>query len=330
MNGQNLSGMDSHLLDMGSNKITIAQECMGSHDILYSEDRLDKGLEPLYYSPWENYGHAFLQKHAIVNLWDMIIFCIQPLCKQLCGLQERQDKLLELIEDYPETANTSISEEMVDKYNNDLNIILEGIEQTGLIAAPKLIKQILSRLSDMSFMRLHENIIQLREMIINELKEVLLIFIPREKAIWLEKERNVNAQFAQSFPSALDDYKEVVFCYASGRYIATVFHSMRILEYGLKALAEDIGLIFDVQQWGTIIDQIEKEIGNIRKTMPKGPAKSERLQFLSEAAKEFAYFKDGWRNYVSHRRATYDGPQALSAINHVKAFMLHLSRKLSE
>jgi hypothetical protein len=51
---------------------------------------------------------------------------------------------------------------------------------------------------------------------------------------------------------------------------------------------------------------------------------------LSEAAKEFFYFKDGWRNHVSHAKDKYDGPQAFSVLNHTSAFMKHLSMGLSE
>jgi hypothetical protein len=276
-------------------------------------------------SNWE-YGSP-----QFVRLWNMITYCLQPLCKQLCGLQEREDVLKKLIDDHPDAVpSTNLNENLIEKFRTDLSVILEGLETTGLLAAPKLLRQIIDGLPNTTFIRLHENIKQSREMIIGELKEVLLIFIPRDKSIWLKKEHVVVEQFSQSFHSALDDLKESLFCYVAGRYTAAVFHSMRILEYGLKALAKDIDITFDIQQWYNIINEIEAKIKEISKTMPKGDAKNERLQFLSEAAKEFTYFKDGWRNYVSHNRSKYDGPQALSAINHVKAFMVHLSTRLAE
>lgn len=105
---------------------------------------------------------------------------------------------------------------------------------------------------------------------------------------------------------------------------------MRVLEHGLRALAKDVGKAFDVQNWQNIIDQIESEIRTQGKTLPVGPAKSERLRFLSEAAKEFSFFKDGWRNYVSHGRAAYDEHQARMVMDHVRTFMNGLSALLSE
>lgn len=105
---------------------------------------------------------------------------------------------------------------------------------------------------------------------------------------------------------------------------------MRVLEHGLRALAADVGKTFSVQNWQNIIDQIESEIRQMGKTLPAGPEKSDRLQFLSEAAKEFVYFKDGWRNYVSHNRAVYDEHLARSALEHVRSFMTVLAGRLAE
>jgi len=98
----------------------------------------------------------------------------------------------------------------------------------------------------------------------------------------------------------------------------------------MRALATNVGLTFDLQQWHTILEQIEARIKEERNTLPKGSDKVERLQFLSEAAKEFFYFKDGWRNYVSHNRGTYDEHQALGMLEHTRALMTHLATQLSE
>jgi hypothetical protein len=105
---------------------------------------------------------------------------------------------------------------------------------------------------------------------------------------------------------------------------------MMVLERGLCALAADVGLSFETEQWYTLIEQIESKITTLRKTLPRGSEKNERLQWLSEAVKEFLYFRDGWRNYVSHGRAAYDEHQALGVLDHVRAFMAHLATRLSE
>jgi HEPN domain-containing protein len=136
-----------------------------------------------------------------------------------------------------------------------------------------------------------------------------------------------------AFHSAKLDADSASDCYALGHSKASVFHAMQVLERGLKALATDVGEAFTTQQWGNIIDTIEGKIKGMQRNGIPGLSKEEkdaRLQFLSEAAKEFRYFKDGWRNYVSHGRADYDDDDAKRVLDHVRTFMNHLSTKLSE
>ena len=150
-------------------------------------------------------------------------------------------------------------------------------------------------------------------------KGFLLLIMPGEWAATLK-----------AFEPAKKDIEEAVDCYASEHETACVFHLMRVLEHGLRAMARDVGLIFDKQNWHNIIDEIESKIEAERKTLSKGAPRDERLDFLSKAAKEFFYFKDGWRNHVSHNRVTYDELTAHSTLNHVRDFMNHLSTKLYE
>ena len=103
---------------------------------------------------------------------------------------------------------------------------------------------------------------------------------------------------------------------------------MRALEYALDAMAADCGLTWTKEQWHNIIEMIEAAIGDQRRSMPRGTAKNERLKGLSVAAKEFFYFKDGWRNYVVHNRVTYEDAQARNALEHVSAFTEHLAKEL--
>jgi hypothetical protein len=106
---------------------------------------------------------------------------------------------------------------------------------------------------------------------------------------------------------------------------------MRVLEHGLRALAKDVGLPFEKDTWGNIIKKIKDKIEDFYKTSPKTPSEIERAQFLSEAATDFRYFKNSWRDHVSHLRYTCEHrEEALLILNRVKSFMDHLSKRLSE
>lgn len=153
---------------------------------------------------------------------------------------------------------------------------------------------------------------------------------PRVKSSVLKRWKTDWADVIKAFPSTHADVFAAVDCWALSHGTASVFHSMRVLEYGLGALADDVGKSFDIQNWQNIINEIEAAIRDSGKTLPRGNERTERLKFLSEAAKEFSYFKDGWRNHVAHNRTSYDEHQAFSALEHVRAFMTVLASRLSE
>lgn len=170
----------------------------------------------------------------------------------------------------------------------------------------------------------------LKETIDFELKGQLIWRYPNDRRPVLETWQHDWAPTLAKFPSAAEDVWAGVDLWGLHHSTAAVFHFMRALEHGLRALAADLGLTFDVQQWHNILDQIESQIQSQGKSLTKGAAKNERLRFLSEAAKEFRFFKDGWRNYVSHGRDPYDDHQARSVMDHVRSFMNGLSSQLTE
>jgi hypothetical protein len=99
--------------------------------------------------------------------------------------------------------------------------------------------------------------VALRNAIDNELKEYLYYQYPKIKG---QKLRSVDEDWRAvvgAFPSAGPDAFSATDCYAMGHNTAAVFHCMRVLEHGLSALSDDLGLSFDIQNWQNIIDQIE-------------------------------------------------------------------------
>jgi hypothetical protein len=179
---------------------------------------------------------------------------------------------------------------------------------------------------------LHEFVAEvraLREVFETGLKYKYLYLYPAQKAQKILRFQDEWGLAISGFPSIAEDVACAVDCYALDHNTAAVFHSMRVLEHGLREMAMAVNLVFDVQQWQTIIEQIEAQVRDIGDHWPKSAAKSNWMKFYSEAAKEFFYFKDGWRNYVSHGGAPYDEHQALGVLEHVRSFMNHLATRFS-
>jgi hypothetical protein len=167
----------------------------------------------------------------------------------------------------------------------------------------------------------------------DELSEKLFLSVSTADAAYYERDNLLGEAARTAFPMATAEMRMSGNSLACDLPTAAVFHCMRAIEHGLRALAADVGLTFDVQQWREIIGQIESRLTDIQQHGIPGmdkATKDERLQFLSEAAKEFSYFKDSWRNYVMHAKATYGPQQARTVLNHTRDFLNRISDRLKE
>lgn len=170
----------------------------------------------------------------------------------------------------------------------------------------------------------------LRETLEGELRFQHFYHYPKEKSLVLLRRQGDWAATLSAFPSAAQDIDDAVDCYALERNAACVFYCMRVLEVGLKSISEALNVNFEAKNWQNVLDEIEAQIRFYGDRWKQGPSKLDWLQFYSVAAKEFFFFKDGWRNYIAHKRVPYDANMAKGTLDHVMAFMNHLSLRLSE
>lgn len=136
----------------------------------------------------------------------------------------------------------------------------------------------------------------------------------------------------RAFPSAMLDIEEAGKCYAVGRGTACVFHLMRVMEVGLRALAtslNDVSLDPKTNPtWERILSRGDKEL---QKPL-KDRAEEWRVDdlFFSTATANLRAVKDAWRNSTMHVEISYDDERAFDVWNAVRAFMRHLARKLTD
>lgn len=161
-------------------------------------------------------------------------------------------------------------------------------------------------------------------------------YIPKDRAKYWGQTHPFGEAVYNCYPSARADFTAAGNCYAVEQYTACVFHCMRVAEKGLRAIAREQGikLIKDKplewNDWGRIIQAVESEANKLAVKMKPGPGRDKALEFYRDAAGELYGFKDAYRNYVTHDRATYDVHQAASVYQRVGGFMQRLSTKLDE
>jgi hypothetical protein len=154
----------------------------------------------------------------------------------------------------------------------------------------------------------------------DELRKELFFRIPRDTEKYFEKDDLLGAVASAAFPSCVTEMRDAGTCFSLEKYEACVFHLMRILERSLGALAGKFKVDFQHTNWHNVIEQVESRVRKMDSSF--GPDWKDQQQFYSEAASQFMFFKDAWRNHVMHVRGVpYDAGRALSVLSHVREFM---------
>lgn len=140
-------------------------------------------------------------------------------------------------------------------------------------------------------------------------------------------------KLAQSanFQSAQRDSEEAGKCLAFDRGTACVFHLMRVMEVGLRALAASLNdPRLDPKRnpsWDSILKKCDEELAKPLKD--RAPEWRQDDAFFSIAAAQLHAVKDAWRNPTMHVERHYDPEEAEDVWNAVRAFMRHLAKRLS-
>lgn len=176
---------------------------------------------------------------------------------------------------------------------------------------------------------LHEVLSQLRAGWEKELRARLFMFIPVGDTHFLDQEAMFGLEVAHAIPESEIDATSAGNCYGTGNYTASVFHLMRVAEFGLRRIASKLKvklthkgspITVEYAVWDQIITACNNKITAIRQK-PIGKKREEQLILYSDAAQHCLFMKDIWRNNVSHARKPYNQPEALAVFARVKDFM---------
>lgn len=166
----------------------------------------------------------------------------------------------------------------------------------------------------------------IQERIEDELKLILVLQIPKERAAYFHEPQPFGLGVGQRFPSTVYDLEEAYKCFSVARYTAAVYHTMRALEVGLQELAADLQITVPIDKnWQTLLDACR---GKIRRLPNSTPAEKEYIGRRQEALAHLQSVKDAWRNDTMHPRAQYAEHEALDILTNSKALLGNLAALL--
>lgn len=164
--------------------------------------------------------------------------------------------------------------------------------------------------------------------------EIKLFTLTQQESIFLLPADDLvdKPGFSLSFPSTSFEVEEAAKCMALGRFTAAVFHAMRMLELGIRALAKRLGIPDPTKpaekNWGSILGSIQKKIDETWPPKDRMP-ESEGAAFAALYATLDAV-RNPWRNSTMHVETIYAPHEAIHIVRCVAFFMTKLSSLCDE
>jgi hypothetical protein len=161
----------------------------------------------------------------------------------------------------------------------------------------------------------------------------LLLLSPIECQRYAPSKPLFGADFAAKFPTnGAFELDEAAKCMALGRPTAAVFHLMRIMELGIRALADCLGLPDPTKpadrNWGVILKAIWNGIEK------KWPKSADRMagdgRLFEDLYVSLDAVKNPWRNSTMHVENKYTDDEAEHIFTAVMGFMKKIASRMDE
>ncbi|MDX6406019.1 MAG: hypothetical protein QOH70_3474 [Blastocatellia bacterium] len=269
----------------------------------------------------------------IVSLLDMFSFDPKQLATSLHYLTTvsyglKNNEAPEKLDELPEEAKAV-------HVINSLKGLKTVCDASGLDTSSRLIDDALRMVTATETWKPNNRVIEGRvdgvyATVLAELRGITFLRINKSDKDFFDNESLFGEEVAASFSHAKYDIAEAGKCLGLNRSTACVLHLMRVLEIGLNSLANQFQVPFAHVNWNEVIEQVEKKIKNIEKDPNKPATWKDDRKFYSEAANQFRYFKDSWRNYAMHIYDKYTPEEALIVYTSVKVFMEQIAKRLKQ
>jgi len=163
--------------------------------------------------------------------------------------------------------------------------------------------------------------------------------IPEKYGDYAEQEQLFGSEVYKAFPSAREDIKQAGNCLAVEDYTGCVFHLMRAVEWGLRALCGDLRIIrilktkkgkpkyigIEWAEWDRILEPVHERVDAKIRALAVGKRKQDAQEFYYPLLRDLRGFKEAFRNHVMHARRDYKPKEAEAVLDNVKRFMELLS-----
>lgn len=162
--------------------------------------------------------------------------------------------------------------------------------------------------------------------LVDELSETYIMIVPGGRAsLYDAGGEHFGSKVYEKFPKTIEDIAEAGKCLSLGLGTATVFHLMRVMEAGVRALGKRFRIVIRDprnETWANIIRLVNVKI----EALPtKTRTQIERKRQLATASANLNAVRIATRNEVMHPKETYTPDEAGVVFDTTALFMAHLA-----
>lgn len=261
------------------------------------------------------------------GLWEMLELRIEKLIDAATYLQG----FIELISD--ERMNKKINSEHRKIYLAACNRFDEHVEACELRASIRALSRLVGNLEEskeFTYAIFKEYVEDLLLRMKDELELTRCFVLETNKVQFYEPEKPLFGDLvASGYPSAYQEIEEAGKCLALGRATACVFHLMRTMEIGIRAVAKGLKIPDPTKSaernWAFILRKVREAI----EARQRWRRKADKA-FYEEAAAHLDSVKNPWRNATMHVQKTYTEEEAENIFYIVRAFMMKIASRIDE
>jgi hypothetical protein len=235
------------------------------------------------------------------------------------------EKLLELEQEIETWRRTGVTQEGYNRMNFIIYHVEEGCETLDLVSAKKLIARMRAQSAEgktgMAVDELKIAVAELRTRIKEDLQDKIFLCIsdrskierffvitneeeytePTEMGILVPRAAHqlFHKSIVERMEEVSDDIVEACRCFSADRFTASVFHLMRVVEYGLLEVARLAEISDPKPSWGSILDKLEKLANKTRYEDLPAPIKP-NIALIRELLPRMHAIQHAWRNTMLH------------------------------
>jgi hypothetical protein len=228
-----------------------------------------------------------------------------------------------------EAANRDSTDQMLDKFA----MTIDTLEVPVTKLTVRDLQSVLKNDPSLKFFSCGQLLVNLSETLRRELQSVMVFSLDASRASFYEAKKPLfGSAVDKQFPSVAYEIDQAGKCYACDLTTASVFHSIRSMEAGIRAMARCLGIPDPTKgkdrNWSNVSRSINAEMEK------RWPASTGRMsgdgQIFDKLYGAISGMQNPYRNETMHLDAKYTASEALHIFELVKGLMQKIASRMDE